>query len=256
MATYHNNSVLRGINIQDLTVLRQIMAALNHSFTHDTMDSHAPEIAVLNSASLMVVLSITSYIRNNPGYPLLRDAITRFTTAMYSDDRTVSNAAHELATLATEAVFANPDVNTEAYETARESLGNNGIVFPLPITQLREVSLHLAYPLGNILKLLSLTMIINRPATRSQIRWIETRDITHRTLLGLARQPWALLTPIATVLMATNHHPTKALFGQTHQPLTFLTPIPTDLMALGTRCTTNHPMPTLSIFNKTATQAL
>ena len=178
MATYYNNSVLRGINIKDPTILRQIMAALDYSFTHDAMNAQVPEIAVLDSASLMVVLSITVYIRNNPGYPLLGDAITRFITAMYCDDRTVSNAAHELATLATEAVFANPNINTEAYETARESLGRNRVVFPPPIGQLGEVSLHLSYPLSNVVKLLSLTIIINRPAARSRICLIETRDVS------------------------------------------------------------------------------
>lgn len=118
------------------------MAALDYSLTHGALNAQASEITVLDSASLMVVLSIMVYIRNNPGYPLLQDAITRFIPAMYSDDRTVLNAAHELATLATEAVFANPDVNTEAYETARESLGSNRVVFLPPIGQLGEVSLH------------------------------------------------------------------------------------------------------------------
>jgi hypothetical protein len=142
MATYYNNSVLRGIDVEDPTILRHIMAALNYSFIHNHIDINTPEIAILDSASLMVVLSITFHVRNNPGYPLLQDAITRFTTTMYSDDRTVSNAAHELGTLATEAVFANPSAYTGAYDAAREHLDRNRVVFPPVIGQLEEVSLH------------------------------------------------------------------------------------------------------------------
>jgi hypothetical protein len=115
----NDESVLKGLDLEDPKSIRTVMAALEYRLMHCVLNPSAAELAKLESSqnslvnSIMIDISATAET-----HPLLTEAALRFVSSRYQNDGGVIAAAEELETLATAYVLSKPTVDSRAYEEA------------------------------------------------------------------------------------------------------------------------------------------
>jgi hypothetical protein len=121
MVRYNNTSVLRRLDLDNLTLLRRIMGALALALENSsTTRKQALDLGttVLTPMEGTWVRAILNAINRNTGYPLLRDAIVRFSAARLGSAVELHKATKELENVADEYVLIVPESHIEEYVKA------------------------------------------------------------------------------------------------------------------------------------------
>lgn len=101
MAPFNNTSALYGLDSEDTQSLRKLMNGIMHRLAGVTAAA-AAEMDDLDIREHHAMLFLTENARHNE---LLLRMVTRFSSARYSNSKTVREAARELDILVTEAVL-------------------------------------------------------------------------------------------------------------------------------------------------------
>jgi hypothetical protein len=121
MVRYNNTSVLRRLDLDNLTLLKRIMSALALALENSsTTRKHKLDLSttVLTPMESAWVRAILNAINRNTDYPLLRDAIVRFSTARLGSAEELHKATKELENVADEYVLIVPESHIEEYTEA------------------------------------------------------------------------------------------------------------------------------------------
>jgi hypothetical protein len=127
MVRYNNCSVLRRIDLDDISSLRRIISCLNSEFGNDSLSENKSKQFKLQKLEKAWVNHILIAIdRTARDYPLLHDSIYRFIGADFADDEGISKAAKELEDIADEDILTVPERHAEEYGRAAERFSEAG----------------------------------------------------------------------------------------------------------------------------------
>lgn len=123
MASASDQSILKGVDLNNADQIRKIMRGLQYYLTHSILSLTSEHLRDLSEEEASLICMIMASIRlHAQRYPLLLEASLRFVSEQYRDNKGVQSAAVQFATLADGPVYTAPNLHLEAYKEAEESM--------------------------------------------------------------------------------------------------------------------------------------